>query len=490
VRLESQTPLEESLLWRWERRFYEHEGTGAWTSGTVPWRITSTPLLAEALAEVIAAFVEDLRAAGRLRAGERVGVLDLGAGTGRLAFLLSRALGAKQVPFRLVLTDLARRNLEAARTHPQLRPLFDAGVLDVALADVSRPFELELEVSGERWREGAVPGPLVAVGTYLLDSLPHQLWRARRGALEEGLVTLEADDAEPRLEDVRWRFDFRPGRDASAFARSTAATLGDGHFLVPTGAFACLAALERLAAGRLLSLWVDKGPRTPAQLREVPFPGLARHGCVSGSVNFQALRAWAGWRPWLEPETPRAELGTYGLVSGVAARKFPRTFAAFRQVLGRNQPWAAYEAVNQVEADAGASLEALLHALEETRWSPDAFVRLAGALRAAVSPSPAHAEALALVAERVWANHFELGEQADLAFELAAVLHRAGALVAASRFYALSARERGEHETTLFNLALCRLDLGLADEGRALLARVLELAPGHFKATRVLESLE
>jgi len=306
--------------------------------------------------------------------------------------------------------------------------------------------------------------------------------------MEAGDVTLEAAAEDSPLAELAWRFDFAPAVPPP-FVAGYARGLPALRFLVPDGAFACVRALEALGGGRALCLFADKGPRTVAQLAALPFPPLARHGCVSAAVNFHALRAWAGWRFWCEPMTSDAAFGVYAV--GRGRGRLPATRRAFDAAFGANQPLAAQAALEATAARAGsATLDELLAALEASACSPDALIRLAAPLRrCAPGSTPDQAARLTRVLERVSENHFELAEDADVAFELASVLHLARQLGPAMRQYLRSIAARGEHPTTRFNLALCCLDLGGLDEARAQLEAVLALAPGHRRAKELLSSL-
>lgn len=495
MRLETEQPLAESRLWTWQQRFYQRAAQAAWTSGTVPWRITSTPLFAEGLAQVLAGFAKDTERSGLRAPPQPVCVVDLGAGTGRLAALLSPRLSRLGVPHRYVMTDVARANVEAWRRHPALAALARDGTLDFAVADGRSPGPLALLESGETWRPGALPGPLAALAMYLFDTLPHALWR-RGGALEEGRVSVDGaagPDGEPEaLADLEWTFGFQPpAAPAPAFVRGYAAAGPEGAFFIPVGAIDCLRSLAGLGGGRLLCLAGDKGPRTLEQLRAAPPPALARHGSVSASVNFHALRAWAGWRPWLEARAPDPAFGVYGVAQGWAARSLEATSAGFAEAFGAGAPLVQERALQALlDTTGAAAAEALLGALAAHHFSPDALVRMAPLLRAQGPAAPPPLVAAAVDAlTQVGAQHFELADAPDVPFEIATVLHRLGQLSQAALWYQRSLAARGEHPTTCFNLALCRLDLGEKAAALQLLARVVALAPGHPKALGLLEAL-
>jgi hypothetical protein len=484
--LEHNVPLDESLLWRRQQGYYEAASQRAWIDGTVPWRITSTPLFADGLAELIAAYARDVAAPG-----QPICILDLGAGTGRLAALVCKRLESQSIAFKYVMTDFVASNLEAWRRHPELQALASAGVLDMARCDSMRVQPLKLEVSGELWQPGALPGPLFAIAGYHFDTLPHALFRHSADALEEGRVTTRAPEgAESDLDALSFEFEYGPLEPRrEAFVRGYAPSAPEGPWLLPVGAFACLRTLAAVGGGRFFCLAADKGARTREQLLALPFPPLARHGSVSASVNFHALRAWAGFRPWMEAASPEAALGVYGV--GQGWRALPRTRSAFGVCFGGGNPLSAELKLQAVEAlGTAAEPQALLSALAPQRGSPDALLRLSDALRARVPDFNAPQLArLVDVLERTGQTHFELGEPRDVLFELATVFHRAGQLQPAARWYRRSLEVRGDHPTTRFNLALCQLDLAELAEARGELLRVLALAPEHARAAELLAGL-
>src|SRR5262245_35207478 len=88
--LETVCRLSRSVLWGLQPRFYERQGMAAWSEGIVPHHVTCNPYLARAYARVVLGFVRDWR--DRLDPSQPVYIVELGAGSGRLAFHLLRQL--------------------------------------------------------------------------------------------------------------------------------------------------------------------------------------------------------------------------------------------------------------------------------------------------------------------------------------------------------------------------------------------------------------
>jgi SAM-dependent MidA family methyltransferase len=79
------------MLWQLQRQYFEEQGIIAWQSGDVPHYITCNPVIAKAYAEMVFGFLKDR---SRLAPDnkEKIYLLELGAGSGRLAFHLLKIL--------------------------------------------------------------------------------------------------------------------------------------------------------------------------------------------------------------------------------------------------------------------------------------------------------------------------------------------------------------------------------------------------------------
>lgn len=465
------TPLSESPLWRWSSQFYERAATEAWSKGTVPWRLTNSVRVAEAYGRMITAWRADLIAAGLKTFDAPIEVLELGGGAGRLAFHLVRWLEAAKVPFQLMWTDAAQSNVEAfrARAFVQERP----GVVEA----------LKLDALSEH--DAPPMAPDVVIATYLFDTLPHDAWAVRGGKVFSRAVRVElppGDAPECERAVLEWE-DVEVS--VPAFVRGYAPRVGEGVFMVPSGALKCLARVGGWAHGRCLVLAADKGEPDVAAVQTGGNPKLQRHGGISAMVNFDAVRAWWGWRPFLRSAQAEPDLGFYALAQGLQPLAVTR--GTWSATLGAE---SLLHRLRELDAllQYPQPVKRLLEVLDAWRFDPDVFVRMAEPLRAS-EPTPEECALLVEAIDRAWESHFEVGGAVDVAFEMATVLHRIGQLTHAARFYERSLESHGRHATACFNLALCRLDLGDRERGSALLREVLALSPGHGGATRILAQL-
>ncbi|MDX2011595.1 MAG: hypothetical protein SFW67_15450 [Myxococcaceae bacterium] len=438
------TPLAESELWTRQAAVYERLGMRAWSEGVVPWRATTCPLLAEIEAELIAAFASDVGP---------VTVVDVGAGTGRLAFHLARALAARDVRARIILTDVAPSNLEALARQPQLSELAEADVVSFGAFDALAPHRL-------------AEGPVVLLAHYLFDTLPHAAWRRHGGDTFEGSVDVT-------VEPWRWAFERAPGPPCLRGR-------GDGTFLVPVGAARALEAWKTTFAGPLLVLAADKGvtPRSPEEL-----PLLARHGSTSAGVDFEALSAEVAptYRA-LRPRDPSPVFALFAFVSGVTTPALDEAWTRRGRLGEVLTVLEDFEGLLRSAPDAST----LLSFLERTAGDPDLLAQLTGRLRA-LPLDEAQAHALVRHLATAGARHFLFRQQLDVPFELAITAHHLGALELASALYVVSLRESGAHPSTLLNLALAHDALGRRGQAREALEVLLAHTPDHPRAQNLLE---
>lgn len=420
------------------------------------WRATTCPWAAHVEANLIAAFDADARGSGWLDAHTPLTVWEVGAGTGRLAFHLARELQARGVNARLLITDVARSNVEAWLGQRQLAQLCETGQVLTGVMNVltdDTPTELET----------AAPikvGPAVVLANYLFDSLPHSAWRrADDGAIEEAWVAEGADGF------VEWQWRAATSTPRHAVAR-------EPH-LFPDGAVMALERIAHACDGRFLLLALDKGANAS--------PSLARHDTLSAGVNFEALAA-ATPLLWLSSR-PSPVLQFAAAVSTPLA--LARTESAWSKV-------NASRLVSLLErvAAAPSDLNEIISLQHQLHDDPDPLAQNAATIRVALPTATlAQVEGLVAAVARAADRHFVLRQQLDVPFELATLAHAAGALRLAQALYVLALEESGEQAAPLYNLALIKAFEQRRDEAIVLLRRVRELEPAHALAANLLSSL-
>lgn len=495
--------LSESLLWEWQRRFYDEHGVGAWRDGIVPSQVTSGSFLAAAYARVVRAFLLDGRRAG-IDPGRPLSIVELGAGSGRFAHVFLRSLLDRlpddAPPIRYVLTDFTKRNLEAWAAQPLLRQHVAAGRVDFAIFDARARGPIRLGISGAELTAASVENPLVVLANYVFDSVEHDVFRVEDGCLYEGRVTLastearEPDPTDPAIVDrCEISFDYRRvGDDVyddpawNRILESYRERLDPATFLFPVGALRALGRLEELARGRLLVLATDKGHLSPDEFMRNGDPSIAVHGSISLMVNFDALAAYCVERGHFARLTPplTSRLATCALAFGFRGEEIPETELAFREALGQFGPLERHELVERwADEDAELPLERVLALLRMTDDDPFVFCRLAEHLRrSADALSDTLATEVTETVARVWANHFPIGGEPDVAFEIATVLQLIGRPAEAISYYERSIDLQGEHFTTAHNLGLCLVELGRPDRALEAFTTAAALNPDYEPA--------
>lgn len=219
-------PFSLCQLFSLQTEFYDDQGLGSWACGMVPQFITSNAWVAAAYAEtIISSWAPYAQATSAVDVAPRFTILELGAGSGKLAHgllrvLLPRAdalLGRRCASrIRYIMTDAAPSVVRGWMQQPQLMAFARAGLMDFAVLAAERSEwaaeGIKLLYSGELWRpweeaacgatagsaqpraeaggsaattssaHAAVHPPVIAIAGYVLDSLPLDVWRVQAGS--------------------------------------------------------------------------------------------------------------------------------------------------------------------------------------------------------------------------------------------------------------------------------------------------------------------
>jgi tetratricopeptide (TPR) repeat protein len=511
IPLQGSRRLSRSILWDLQSRFFHRQAVLAWSEGTVPQYITSTPLLAGAYARVVHGWLRD-GLAGDSPAIDRsrpVHILDLGAGSGRFAYRFLKLFhqpggDTPGVTVRYVMTDRVARNLEFWRDHPSFQPFLAAGRLDFARFDTEEADgqeEIRLLVSGEVLPAGGAGNPLVVFANYFFDGIPQDAFVIGAGALQERLVSLGTPGEEPDPDDPallsRVRLGFEDRRvsslgyygepDLDRILEEYARDLPGGTALLfPCAALRCVRRLAAVSGGRLLLLSADKGYHRAEDLAGREEPEIEVHGSFSMMVNYHAIGRYflhQGGEA-LHPPHGHSHLDVSAFLSAAPAGGYPETRRAYREAVGCWGPDDFFTLRGGLDRLAGSlSLEQRLSFLQLSGWDDavltDAFPTL---LRQVADAPEALRQRVRQAIERVWELYLPIGEEGDLAFSLGALLYEMFDYPGAIAYFERSLRLHGPAASTSYNLGACYYGLRRMDDALRHVEEALALDPSFESA--------
>lgn len=508
--LEPPTRLSESVAWELQRRFFETTGPDAWSDNVVPYYVTTNAYIARCYARVIVAWVEDLLAlpadhpARTIDPAHPIHVVELGAGTGRLSFLLAHELQVlakdRQLPrFRVVGTDFAQANVDRWPDHPDLRAAFAEGRLDTCRFDADSPAPLELVHSGEALGPEPVVNPVIAVLNYVVDSLRQDAFLVRDGRLHE--ITVQAvmpadatrdEHAPDATVDVQMRMGTRPARlpvyddpSLDALLARYAETLHHAEVLVPIGAIRALRYLRELAGDRLCVLVGDKGFRRPNDLDKRELGTLVKCGCFSFMANLDAIgHDLGGVSLTHDNRYSRFTVAAYSTVD----EALPRFRGAYRDHINDFGP-AEYNRLFKLARRSwtDAPLALILLLIRLSGYDPIVFARWSRrVLDAATDAGAAVRHDIATCLEQVLARTYAVSPTDDVRFTAARVYYRLGHYPEAAAQFARVAADTPDRRAAWYNLGLCSEREGRPDEARQHFARAVELDPDYARAREAL----
>lgn len=515
--LETRVPLSRSLLWRCQQHYFDTRGPAAW-AGDVPFFITNSVTLAASYAELIARLIQDYARAGRINPAEPLYILELGAGSGQLAFRFltwfehyRNALGLTDISCRYILTDNVPANVAFWRSHPMLSSHIAAGTLDIAHYDLTQPQPIRLEHQAVTLGGHSLSNPLIVIANYVFDSIPADLFYVDNGSVSQRLITLSATapakethpDTPPQWPDPETldiTFDdlpFTPADHPDPFIRTLlsdyARHVDKSAVLIPDRAFQALHHLRSLSRQGCVTLCADKGYTTYDELNyESDFP-ITFHGSFSLMVNFHALTEYARTSGG---DALISSYGNHGLKVGLLLldRQPPElteTRLAFTEHFSRFGPQGLMTLKTLAETRAESwTMEEILAVLKLSAWDPDFLHSMSAALRQKLlTATPREKQVLITGLAEAAAHIYPIPNGANHFFELASLYYELNHLPRALHYYDLSRRFFGETAALCFNIALCHYKSGNHKDAAAYFNKAHHLNPDHPAITQWYQTL-
>lgn len=303
-------PFSNSKIWELNRDYYHNEGLEAWRDGTVPHQMTSSSMLGKTYAKLIFAALKDL--ATQAATQEKVYILELGAGHGRLAFHVLRHLDEFCLQTNLnlpdycyILSDIAEKNLQFFSAHPQFQTYFEQKKLDVAYFDAIGTNRLELRHSKKNIEPNSLNQPILAIGNYFFDTIPSDLFYFKNNTTSSCEVALESSEEPDKVEtailiknlyltfqNTLLKQPFYKEKELNQLIGAYQELMKDTYMFFPSAGIRCIKNLRSISKEGLMLLTMDKGFLDLNDLENKGEPEIISHGSFSIWVNFHALKMY------------------------------------------------------------------------------------------------------------------------------------------------------------------------------------------------------
>lgn len=520
--LQGARPLSKSVIWEVARDFFERLGVDAFAQGSVPFMLTSGPILARRYAQVIEGFVADCLAGrqGPIDPDQPLYIVEIGAGTGRLAFMIMRHLAEAAIaPMRVVyvLTDMAAANVEFWGQRKELQQFVDQGRMDFGVYEAGSDSPIHLEHAGIDLVPGSVANPMMGISNYLFCAMPQDLYSVLGDELREEHVAILTHD--PDLDTSTPDF-FRKIMFATAHApvkpdrydggrldrvlRAAGASYAGGkeRFAFGPLIIRALDSLLELSSNRICILIGERAMQSFAEVDDDE-PGAATtayspgallamgiHGSsVSVPVDAEVIRIAAedAGAEFLVQTAESPQILVSAILAGDAGGPGSAARTNFERAFDET---AVDDLVVTVKAATMAVnigvVDSIFAAIRTSSYDPYTLVRLYPALEALLpEATDVQKNELERIGARVYELSYPLEEVSDLAFGIGSLLGIAGRFEAALEFYAKSRSDRGPRPQVSYDAALCLLQLDRTEHALALLDEAIALDPD-YEAAKVI----
>lgn len=474
--LETQVPFSESLVWQLNRDYYQKVGIDAWRKQEVPHHLTSNSMVGKTYASLILGFLKDLRAKDK---NEKVYILELGAGHGRLGFHILQHLEQLLEDINLdlpsycyILSDIVEDNLSFFIDHSQFANYLEQGKLDVAYVDGLNMESIELRFSKEEITSNSLEQPMIVIGNYFFDSIPTDLFFLKNTQLFECEITLRTSEnpeqlgskqllkiVEPSYNKQLVEGAFFENEISNELLKEYKESLLNTFLFFPENSMRCIENLRKLSKQGLLLLSLDKGFQSLHDLENKQAPELIIHGSFSIWVNFHALGRFCekmGGKA-VFPSYANFHLELACLLFLEDSETYVETLDAYRQNVDDYGPddfnsLKKYTYNNMMDM----SISELLAMQRLSAYDSTFFINTLPRFKQITNKVTFNERhRIAQTMERTWDMYFSLNEAFDLAYEIGGIYYDLGYYKEALQFFNNSINLSGEKPDTVYNKALC-----------------------------------
>ncbi|HYQ84281.1 MAG TPA: hypothetical protein VEP28_09810, partial [Rubrobacter sp.] len=270
--------------------------------------------------------------------------------------------------------------------------------------------------------------------------------------------------------------------------------LGATHIVFPCAALRCIERFRELSGDRFLLLSADKGYGDEEVLQGRGTPLFSRHGSISISVNYHTLARYFAHADGLSLDAERRQsiLRICAFALGRPAEKLTEVRRVFDEVVETQGP-DDFLLIKQAMQGIHETLSAAqgLAFLRFSGWDANIFWGISSRLLALIPEMDEETRHdLGQAVHRVWDLYLPIGEQRDLAFQIALILAAIDRVSEALGFFTESLCLHGEHPTTLYNIALCHARLRQLPAALDVIGKALDLQPAYPEARDLRSRLQ
>ncbi len=479
--VQSKTLFSESLIWQLNRDFYNTEGIAAWREGAVPHHLTSSAVVGRTYAELIFATLNDLADQGQTE--EKVYILELGAGHGRLGFLVLHYLellveqAAKTLPeYCYILSDIVEDNLQFFEGHAQFQPYLKKGVLDVCYFDALNSQSLQLRQTKINIDSASLNQPLLVLANYFFDSIPSELFYINQQQVSRCSVSLDSGknisdmNARESLSYIDLKFyadrintPMYKEEKLNTLLEQYRNTLKNTFLFFPDTGMKCISTLKQLSTKGAILLSMDKGFRDLHDIDNQPAPEMIVHGSMSFWVNYHALEQYCklqgGQSLFPSFSTFHLQLGCLLFLNN--GEDYPEVKLAYQRFVDNFGPddyngfkRFAYQNLNRM------TLVELIGMIRLSAFDATFFINILPRLKQVIQQITVNERRrLKQVLDSTWSTYFTLEEPYDLAFEIGGLLYSLGYYTDALQYFDYSVNIYGHSPDEYYNRILCHYQM-------------------------------
>jgi tetratricopeptide (TPR) repeat protein len=501
-----------SILWKLQADYFQQKGIDAWRLKEVPSYITSNPTIANAYVQIVWNFRKDRIQLSDSASVPALTICELGAGSGEFAFHFIRKLIELFVEdnidlkkgFRYILTDVVNSTLSFWKSHACFDQWLKEGILDIAYFDTLKDDQLQLQISGETISGSTLSEPLIVFSNYVFDSIPQDMFRIENGVLNHCFLSLSTPEdlrESEKIQSFTPEYSYKPiggavysDQHMNSLLEEYKAELESTHLLFPEKAWKAIKNLQALSSEGILLISADKGATLPSQMDHHPPHEIQKHGSISMPINIHALSSLtlAGGGLSFLPEKANLDFSIFALLLCAKPKDYTALKKAYDAHINQNNPYDFYLQKRSLKETANQmKIEEVLTYMAKSKFDPNLFVYFLPGLTANCnSYSDEEKQLLTLTITKVWESYYSLGEDFDLAYQLACLFYAFDDYRQAIVYFNRSIEKYGDYTGTFYNMAVCYELLEEKDKAIQLLRRVIEVDSTNIEAMERLEELK